>query len=157
LLREPCRGVETVDSEVRKLVRQMEETLREDPTRIGLAANQVGVLKRLFIYDAGQGPRCVINPELVSKEGEAPGGEGCLSIPGIMVEVPRFDRVSMRCRTLGGQTITIEAEGFLARMFQHECDHLDGVLIIDRCGEEERRRALAEYQEMELLKGQVGV
>lgn len=156
VLREKCREVETVDPEVRELVRMMGETVNLDETRVGLAASQAGVLKRLCVYDIGHGVRCLINPEIIEAEGETVHQEGCLSLPGISVAVPRHDGVKVRFTTLSGYGIVLEAQGFLARVLQHECDHLDGILIIDRCDEEERRRALAEYQELELEREQAG-
>jgi peptide deformylase len=104
------------------------------------------------VYDLGLGPRCVINPEIFASSGEESNEEGCLSLPGLSVEVRRFRKVSVRCVTASGHNITIEAEDYPARLMQHECDHLDGILIIDRCDDEERKRALVAYQELELLR-----
>jgi peptide deformylase len=152
VLREKSRRLEEVDAEARELIEEMADTLCEQPGRVGLAAPQVGVLKRLFVYDLGHGPRCLVNPEIVAAQGEQPNEEGCLSLPGIYITVPRHQRVRVRCSTPSGHNVVIEAEDFPARVMQHECDHLDGVLIIDRCDEEERKRALEEYQELELRK-----
>lgn len=154
ILREECRFVERVDSEVKGLARRMGETITAEPGRVGLAASQVGVVKRLFVYDIGHGARCFLNPEIVEMEGEYLVTEGCLSLLGIMVPVPRFHRVKVRCLTLSGHMISMESEGFLAQVIQHECDHLQGVLIIDRCTEEERRMALEEYRELEFNRRQ---
>lgn len=145
VLRDKCVPVEAVDRELEQLVRDMGEALREAPGRVGLAAPQVGVLKRLFIYDLGWGPRCLVNPEIIESEGEYPREEGCLSIPGIYVTVQRFDRVKVSGTTLSGHHVVLETCGFGAQVMQHECDHLDGVLIIDHCDAEERGRALTEY------------
>lgn len=152
VLREKSRTVEEFDAEARELISDMADTLSEKPGRAGLAAPQVGVLKRLFVYDLGYGPRCLINPEIVAAQGEQPNEEGCLSLPGIYITVPRFERVRVKCTTPSGHNVVIEAEDFPARLMQHECDHLDGVLIIDRCDDEERKRALEEYQELEVKK-----
>lgn len=152
VLREECRDLEKIDSEVRALVREMSDTLGESSGRVGLAAPQVGVLKRLFVYDFGSGPRCLINPRVIEGAGEEIGDEGCLSFPGVYVSIPRFEKVRTRCVTPSGHNIVIEAEGFPARVLQHECDHLDGVLIIDRCDAEERARLLDELQDIELRK-----
>jgi len=154
VLRENCRDVDSLDNEVKSLIQDMGETLSSSPGRIGLAASQVGVLKRLFVYDLGYGTRCLINPEIIESEGEDLCEEGCLSVPGIYVEVPRFERVKVRCTLPSGHRIILENEGLPARVVQHECDHLDGVLIVDRCDPEERRRALEEYQELSLQRGQ---
>lgn len=154
VLRERCRDVEEVDSEVKALIEAMGETLSASPGRVGLAASQVGVLKRLFVYDLGYGTRCLLNPEIVETENETVCEEGCLSMPGVYVSIPRFERVKVRCQTTSGHNIVIEAEGFPAEVMQHECDHLDGVLIIDRCDPEERKRALEEYQELAIKREQ---
>lgn len=156
VLREKCRGLEEINSEVRGLIREMADTLEAAPGRAGLAAPQVGVLKRLFVYDFGYGTRCLINPEVTEGEGSEPNEEGCLSLPGISVTVPRYEMIKTACVTPSGHNITIEAEGFPARLLQHECDHLDGILIIDRCDSEERKRALEEYQELEIRKAVPG-
>jgi peptide deformylase len=154
VLREKCREVEEVDEEVRDIIEQMSETLAASPGRVGLAASQVGVLKRIFVYDLGYGPRCLINPRIVEAEDEAVCEEGCLSIPGVYVSIPRFGRVMVSCTTPSGHDIVVEAEGFCAQVLQHECDHLDGVLIIDRCDAEERKRALEEYQQLKIQREQ---
>ena len=116
----------------------------------GLAAPQVGSVKRLFVYDAGLGPRCVINPEIIDEEGECTFDEGCLSLRGVTVPIVRPSRVQVRYTTPAGHKVVIEPGGFLSRVFQHEIDHLDGLLIVDRCSGEDRRRALADYQELEM-------
>ena len=154
LLRERSREVEEIDAEIKGLIDAMGETLYSSPGRVGLAAAQVGVLKRLFVYDVGHGVRGVVNPSIIDSEGEKECEEGCLSVPGVFVSLPRYERIKMRCETPSGHNIVIEAQGFLAQVFQHECDHLDGLLIIDRCNEEERRRALEEYQVLELQREQ---
>jgi peptide deformylase len=154
VLREKCRNVESVDEEVKGIIEQMSETLAGSPGRVGLAACQIGVLKRLFVYDLGQGTHCLINPEIVEAGNETVCEEGCLSIPGIYVSIPRFERVKVRGTTPSGHDVVIEAEGFVAQVLQHECDHLDGVLIIDRCDAEERKKALAEYQELKIQREQ---
>ena len=152
VLREKGGELEAVDAEVRALVKEMSETLSESPGRVGLAAPQVGVLKKLFVYDLGYGPRCLINPVILEGEGEDSREEGCLSFPGIYVTIPRYQKVRASCLTPSGHRVLIEADGFTARVFQHECDHLDGVLIIDRCDTDERKRALDEYRDIELRK-----
>lgn len=154
VLREKCREVEELDREVRDLVGQMGEALGEAPGRLGLAACQVGVLKRLFVYDLGAGVRCLINPEIVEVSDEGRHEEGCLSLPGLYITVPRHGCARVKGMTPSGHRIEIEGEGLLAQLFQHECDHLDGLLIIDRCEPEERKRALEEYQELALQREQ---
>ncbi len=154
VLREECRDVEAVDREIDELIEAMGETLKASPGRVGLAASQVGVLKRLFVFDTGSGLRCLINPEIVETADETMCEEGCLSLPGVYVSIPRFGRVKVRCMTPSGHRIAIEAEGFAAQLLQHECDHLEGVLIIDRCDPEEKKRALEEYQQLAIQREQ---
>lgn len=154
VLREKCREIVSVDEEVIGIIEQMSDTLAASPGRVGLAASQIGVLKRLFVYDLGQGNHCLINPEIIEAENEIVCEEGCLSIPGIYVAIPRFERVKVSCTTPSGHDIVIEAEGFTAQVIQHECDHLGGVLIIDRCDADERKRALEEYQELKIQREQ---
>ena len=156
VLRERSRELSEIDSDARSLINEMSDTLASEPGRVGLAAPQVGVLKRLFVYDFGCGPRCMVNPEIVEAEGEEQNDEGCLSLPGIYVNVERHSRVVTKCVTPSGHNVLIEAEGFPARVMQHECDHLDGVLILDRCDSEERKRALEEYQELEIRRAMPG-
>lgn len=156
VLREQCAPVEAVDPQIEGLVEQMQSTLEEAPGRVGLAAPQVGVSKRLFVYDVGHGTRCLINPEIIESEGLTPFEEGCLSVPGVYVSLERYEKVKVRCSTPSGHNIVIEVEGFPAQVFQHECDHLDGILILDRCDEEERCRAMEEYQQLELERDQTG-
>jgi peptide deformylase len=148
VLQEKCREVDQLDSEVSNLIDDMIETLGSVPGRAGLAASQVGVLKSLFVYDIGYGPRCLVNPELIETDNEIICEEGCLSIPGVSVSLPRFERVKVRCQTPSGHNIVLESRGFTAQVIQHECDHLEGVMIIDRCDSEEKKRALEEYQEL---------
>lgn len=153
-LREKCRDVGSVDEEVEDLFKRMSDTLAASPGRVGLAAPQVGMLKRIFIYDLGHGPNCIINPEIIETENETVCEEGCLSIPGISISVPRFQRIKVGCATLSGHKIVLEAEGFPAQVLQHEYDHLEGVLIIDKCDPEERKRALQEFQQLQIQREQ---
>jgi peptide deformylase len=157
VLREKCRDVEHIDGEVRRLAKEMGRMVAEEEGRAGLAASQVGVLKSLFVYNFGHGPRCLLNPMIFDSGEIIEVEEGCLSIPGVYVALPRHDRVRASCMTLSGHEIEVEMEGFPAQVMQHECDHLNGILIIDRCCAEERRRALDEYQELELRREQAGV
>ena len=157
ILREKCRVLDGVSPGVKGLVIKMGDIIHAEQGRAGLAASQVGVLERLFVYDFGHGVRCFINPEIVEKENECIVEEGCLSIPGILVPIPRYDKVVLRCTTLSGYRILFESVGFLAQVFQHECDHLDGILIIDRCGDEERRIALEEYRVMDFQRRQTAL
>jgi len=147
-LRERAKNVSKVDPSVKKLVEDMAATMRET-SGLGLAANQVGVLQRVFVYDDGTGLGVLINPKTVSARGEQLGIEGCLSVPGLQGEVRRAEEVVVKGTDLNGKTVKIKAQGLLARVFQHEMDHLDGTLFIDRAEpdslycvtEEEQREA----------------
>ena len=113
-----------------------------DSEGAGLAAPQVGVQKRLFVYDVGEGPEVVINPIIVETSGEWYHDEGCLSIPGLRLGITRPDRVHLVGLTSTAKEVSIEADEFLGRVFLHEVDHLDGVLMAERLDPEQRKIAL---------------
>ena len=128
--------VTVVDDRVRDLVRDMFETMY-GAEGIGLAAPQVGVGKRVIVVDVSPvdktiPPVAVVNPEIVERTGSVMGVEGCLSVPGIQGEVLRAETVVVRGRDEQGKAVRIRADGILARALQHEIDHLDGILFIDR-------------------------
>lgn len=138
------------DSELRRLVKAMAKTMYEAPG-VGLAATQVGVQKRVLVIDLdeeNEGLMVLCNPviEPASDETEL-DEEGCLSLPGITVPVERPVAISCEALSIDGKAVRIEAEGLLARVLQHEADHLDGLLIIDRASPEERKAALQRYLE----------
>jgi len=141
VLKERTREVEEIDGALVNLVDSMIETMYAAPGS-GLAANQVGVQRRLFVYDAGEGARVVINPRIVESEGEWAYEEGCLSVPGLSWEIVRPNAVHLVGLDLDGNEISIEAEEFEGRVFQHELDHLDGVLLVERLDEDQRKEAL---------------
>jgi peptide deformylase len=151
VLRERCRDVDVFDDALRSLAKDMTEAMYAAPG-VGLAANQVGLAIRLFVYDAGDGsgPGAVANPEVLDEDGEQNEDEGCLSISGVYRPTRRALRVRLTGVDLGGAPVSTEAEGLLARIFQHETDHLNGMLYIDRLPEPDRRSALAEYRDIEL-------
>lgn len=138
------------DTGLRELARMMAECMY-DASGIGLAATQLGVLKRVIIYDMGdEEPQLVAlcNPVVSSRSEDCEtDDEGCLSFPGISVPVERSRLVVCEAQSLNGTSVRIEAEGLHARLLQHEIDHLDGVLIIDRATPEERKAALRRYRE----------
>ncbi len=109
---------------------------------LGLAANQVGVQRRLFVYDVGDGARTVINPRLVETDGEFVYDEGCLSVPGLSWEIVRPNAVHLVGLDLEGNEVSIEATEVEGRVFQHELDHLDGILLVERLDEDQRKEAL---------------
>ncbi len=113
-----------------------------DAVGAGLAAPQVGVQKRLFVYDVGDGPEVIINPTIVETAGEWYHEEGCLSIPGLRLGIVRPMEVHLLGYDLDGKEVSIEADEFLGRVFQHEVDHLDGVLMVERLDDDLRKQAL---------------
>ena len=149
-LRVPANAIAEVDDEVRSLVERMSEVMRRSHG-VGLAAPQVGVLRRVFVYRGGadEPVRVLINPELGERSEETEvDTEGCLSLLGgeVTVSVERHVRVVAVGLDESGAPVEVEAEGLQARVIQHEIDHLDGVLIIDRAPKEDRRAALRELR-----------
>ncbi len=141
VLRQRTADVTDVDGTLVRLAEDMIETMYEAPG-VGLAANQVGVERRLFVYDIGDGPGVVINPVIVESRGEWSYEEGCLSIPDLSWTVVRPKEVHLRGVGLDGEVIDIEADELLARCFQHEVDHLDGVLLVERLDPDQRKDAM---------------
>jgi peptide deformylase len=151
VLREPCRDVEVFDELMRRLYRDMLETMYDAPG-VGLAAPQVGLSLRFFVYDAndGNGPAAVANPVLSEAEGEQMEEEGCLSIPNLWYPTNRALQIRVTGLDLQGRPVSLVGQGLLARIFQHETDHVNGMLFIDRLSEEERRQAMADLRERDL-------
>jgi peptide deformylase len=141
VLRERTHEVEEIDGKVASLVDAMIETMYEAPGT-GLAANQVGVQRRIFVYDVGEGARTIINPRIVESEGEWVFDEGCLSVPGLSWEIVRPNAVHLVGLDLDGNEVSIEATELEGRVFQHEIDHLDGILLVERLDEDQRKEAL---------------
>ena len=151
VLREPAAAVVTVDDSVRKLIADMAETMKAAPG-VGLAAPQVGVQRRVLVYCTGpeEPLRALVNPEIVERSGSILADEGCLSIPELTYPVDRAERITVRGLDGEGESVTHEVEDFEARVVQHEVDHLDGVLFLDRIDPELRREALRILREREL-------
>ncbi len=150
VLKEPTKPVETFDRALQRLADDMFATMYDAPG-VGLAGPQVGLSTRLFVFDDGTtGPLFVANPELVGAEGDVVLEEGCLSIPGPFHPTHRAAVVTCRGQDLHGEPFEMRGEGLLARIFQHETDHLDGTLFIDRLDEEGRRAVLSELRRIEL-------
>ena len=141
VLRQVAKPVDDVDGALVKLVNDMVETMYE-AVGVGLAAPQVGVQRRLFVYDLDDGPEVIINPEIVESSGELYHDEGCLSIPGLRIGIYRPETVLLKGYDLDGNELSIEADEFMGRMFQHEVDHLDGVLMVERLDDDMRKQAL---------------
>jgi len=149
VLKQRAREVEDVDGSLATLAETMYETMYE-AVGIGLAAPQIGVQRRIFTYDVGEGPHTIVNPEVVTASGEWTYNEGCLSVPGMHFEIVRPKVVTLRGIGLDGNELEIEADEVLARLFQHEIDHLDGVLLLDRLEPDERKRALRALRDQDL-------
>jgi peptide deformylase len=148
VLKSPTVEVTEFDGALRRLAQDMIETMYAAPG-VGLAANQVGIQKRLFVYDIGEGPGVVVNPTVHETSGEWTYEEGCLSVPGLYWPIVRPARVHLTGRDLDGNELEFEAEELMARMLQHEVDHLDGVLLLSRLTPEQRKDALRELRERE--------
>ena len=146
VLKRPAAPVNEIDGTTAKLVDAMYETMYEAPG-VGLAATQVGVQQRFFVYDIGEGPSVLFNPEIVEATGEWLYEEGCLSLPGLAFEIVRPKLVTVRATTIDGDDVVIQGDELLGRVFLHEIDHLDGVLMLDRLEKRERKEALRELRE----------
>jgi len=156
VLRATAVPVERFDADLQEEVRRMGE-LMHDALGIGLAANQVGVLHRVLVFQAHEEDELValVNPviESVSEELEV-AEEGCLSLPGVHVEVERPARVEVSARDEEGRELQLEAEGLRARVIQHEIDHLDGILILDRISRQARKAAMRAMREAQEPSGE---
>jgi len=142
-LRMPAREVEDFDDDLRRLTDRM-ISLMHDAQGVGLAATQVGILRRVFVFEPDEeGPRAVVNPVVVERGDETVSDEeGCLSLQGVRVPVERATRLVLEGKDPEGGEVHIELDAYGARIAQHELDHLDGVLIIDRTDDEHRKEAL---------------
>jgi peptide deformylase len=129
ILRKKAQAIKNIDGRVKDIADRMAEVMYENKG-IGLAAPQIGILSRIFIVDIGEGCNVLINPEIVGGEGESVMEEGCLSLPGIEVPVKRMEKVFIRGWNLEGKEVSLEIFGFPGRVYQHEIDHLNGILII---------------------------
>ena len=130
-LRCVCKEVTEINPRIEELIEDLIDTMYE-ADGVGLAAPQVGVRKRIAVIDVGEGPVVLINPEVVSSEGEQTGQEGCLSVPGKCGVVTRPMKVVVKTRNMDWEWEEIEGEGLFARAMLHEMDHLDGILYVDK-------------------------
>ena len=131
VLRVQAKPVKNITPNVIKLLQNMADTMYAAPG-VGLAAPQIGVSKRVVVIDVGDGLLELINPEIVSRDGSELDSEGCLSVPGITLKVKRATKVRVKALNREGKRVEIVGEDMLARALQHEIDHLDGILFIDR-------------------------
>jgi peptide deformylase len=148
VLRTPTREVTEFDGALKRLADDMLETMYAAPG-VGLAANQVGIQKRMFVYDVGEGPGFVVNPTIHETVGEWTYEEGCLSVPGLYWPIVRPKQVHLTGYDLDGKELELEADDLMARMLQHECDHLDGTLLLSRLSPELHKEAMRELRERE--------
>lgn len=149
VLKSKALPVTDIDAKVVRLVDAMFDTLHESDNGVALAAPQIGVQKQVFVWEVDDEPMVVFNPEIVESTGEWVYDEGCLSIPGLYVEIARPKQVLMRGIGLDGNTVEIEADEFEARIFQHELDHLHGVLMFERMTPEQRKEVMAEWRRLQ--------
>lgn len=153
VLRKRSSQVESLDSTVEQLVYGMGQVMYQHQG-VGLAAPQVGVLHRVIIFDIGQGFTCLLNPRIVDRGGEELLEEGCLSLPEIRVGIKRNSRLVVEGFDLKGREVRFEAEGLLARVIQHELDHLDGLLLIDRLSPLRRRMLSGKLKRLQQERGE---
>ncbi|MBW3614327.1 MAG: peptide deformylase [Actinobacteria bacterium] len=151
VLKQRAAEVTAVDGALVRLVDEMVVTMYEAPG-LGLAAPQVGVQKRLFVYDLndGDGPKAIVNPTISEHRGEWEFEEGCLSVPGLYFPIVRPKEVHLTGYDLDGNEVSIEADELLARLFQHELDHLDGKLLLEYLDGDQRKAALRALRNREI-------
>jgi peptide deformylase len=135
VLRKTARPVEELSPRILKMLDDMGETLYASDGRAGLAAPQIGILRRLIVMDCGEGLIELINPEILEMSGEQLGPEACLSYPGYYGNVQRAQNVKVKTLNRKGESVILEGEGYLARCIQHEVDHLNGILFVDHVRE----------------------
>jgi peptide deformylase len=132
LLRQQAQKIEQITPQIEKLLDNLKDTLYDTAMGVGLAAPQIGVSKRAIVVDLDGELYELINPEIVCAEGSVSDAEGCLSVPGLIGDVIRASKVLVKALNRQGQEVEISAEGLLARAFQHEIDHLEGILFVDK-------------------------
>ncbi len=135
VLRKPCRPVTEINDRIKMLLQDIEDTLASHDNGAGLAAPQVGILRRLIVVNGPEGLLKLVNPHIVDAQGEHEVEEGCLSVPGRWGKLMRPEKVTVKALNENGEEVTIEAEDGYAKLFCHEIDHLDGILFIDRVTE----------------------
>lgn len=147
VLRKRAEEVGDIDGRIARLAEQMHAVMKQ-ANGVGLAAPQIGVSKRIFVYEIGDsGPRTVINPVIEETEGEWEHEEGCLSVPGLWFQIKRAKRALVRGYDLDGAEVCYEGEDMEAKLYQHEVDHLDGYLLLERLDEEQRKQAMRELRQ----------
>ena len=147
MLASQAAAVTDIDGKVVRIVEEMFDTLYDSDSGIGLAAPQVGIQRQIFVWDMDDEPMVILNPTIVESDGEWVYDEGCLSIPGLYVEMTRPKTVLMKGIDMNGNEISLEADELEARLFQHELDHLNGVLMVDRMQPEQRKLAIGLFEQ----------
>lgn len=143
VLKQKAKRVRTIDGSIRKLIRDMIETMRSEPGRVGLAAPQIGIPLRVIVIGIPEEEDIVIiNPEIVRRRGERLLDEGCLSVPGYFGQIKRAESVTVKGRDQNGKEIRIKADGLLAQALEHEIDHLNGVIYLDHLESMEQLRKI---------------
>ena len=146
VLRTPCDEIREITPAIHNLVEDLLETVN-DPGRAGLSANQIGVSLRAFSYNINGRIGYILNPVIEETRGEQYDDEGCLSVPGLWYKTRRTQYARVKGIDLNGKTLVLEGEGLMARMLQHECDHLDGHIYLDRLEKDVRAKALKELRD----------
>lgn len=149
MLRQHAVEIDEIDAKIVRLSEEMVETMYAAPG-VGLAAPQVGIERRMFVYDIGEGPETVINPRILESRGEWEYEEGCLSVPDLHWTIVRPNEVHLVGYNLQGNEISIEADEYLGRVLQHELDHLDGILLLERLEKDQRKQAMKTLRERAL-------
>jgi peptide deformylase len=148
VLKAEASEVTEIDGKVARLVTDLFETLHTSDNGLAIAAPQVGVQKQIFVWEIDGEQMAVINPKIVESSGEWVYDEGCLSIPGLYVEMVRPNHVLLQGYNVDGEEVQIEADELMGRMFQHETDHLHGILMFDRMEPDQRKAALKQYRKL---------
>jgi peptide deformylase len=148
-LRMRAKPVTKVDDRIRRLIDDMLETMYAAPG-VGLAAPQIGIPKRIFVADIGDGPFAMVNPEITTTSGSWKYEEGCLSVPGRYWSIKRKDHARAVGYDLDGNPIEVEGDELMGRVLQHEIDHLNGILLLERLSSRVRKAALADLRDESL-------
>ncbi|SCC78770.1 peptide deformylase [Bifidobacterium commune] len=147
VLRTPCEPIREITPAVRRMVQDLLDTV-DDPGRAGLSANQIGISLRAFSYNINGKLGYVLNPVIEETRGEQYGEEGCLSVPKLWYKTRRADYARVRGINLDGKPVVLEGTGLMGRMLQHETDHLDGYIYLDRLEKTERQEAMRRMREV---------
>ncbi len=153
VLKQVSEPVEVVNEEIKQLVKDMFETMYHDKGA-GLAANQIGVAKRVITMDVSSNrskPICIINPEIVKTKGKVVMEEGCLSFPGLYLPFERAEEITVKALDQDGEPFQFDADGWLARCVQHEMDHINGIVFVDRLSGLKRSRALKKLAKLKRM------